>query len=153
MRAMGFPVRTIAFGEAVTAEMRRGHQIYRPFKERLEVSEDRYVYVNRRAQMYGELSLLVDPNGGVDGLGGSKGWTLPFWGAAAKELERQLSMMPRLLDKEGRLRMLPKSKNTDKSVEKTLTEILGCSPDEGDAAVLATHGVLHPQYRAKAGVG
>lgn len=37
------------------------------------------------AQMYGELSLCLDPAGGVEGIG-VKGFTLPFWGPAAKEI-------------------------------------------------------------------
>jgi hypothetical protein len=35
---------------------------------------------------------------------------------------------------------------------KTLAEILGCSPDEADALVLAVHGLLHKPQVMKAGV-
>lgn len=157
LRDMGFPVRTVAFGEAVQMEMRRGHQVYRPFHERLEIAESRYVYVNRRAQMYGDLSLLCDPNGGMNGVGGPRGWTLPHYGPEAVELRRQLALIPRLLDKEGRLEMLPKNRppnENPKAVKRrTLTELIGHSPDEADAVVLAAHGLLHRPYKARAGVG
>lgn len=61
--------------------------------------------------------------------------------------------MPRLLDKEGRLRMLAKNKNTDNTKEKTLCELLGRSPDEADAAVLAPARRLAPGLQGEGGGG
>jgi hypothetical protein len=54
-------------------------------------------------------------------------------------------------DQEGRLRMLPKSKRDPSSKEKTLTEIIGRSPDDADSLVLACHALLYEDVRPEAG--
>lgn len=138
LRSQGYDVRTVAFGESVTPDPKRGMV---QMEERIEQREERYVYKNRRAEMYGELSLLLDPAAGV-------GFALP---AEYTELRRQLAVMPKLYDEEGRMRMLPKNKRGENSNEKTLTELLGCSPDEADSLVLAVHGMLHPAVKTRAG--
>jgi hypothetical protein len=143
LRVQGHQVRTVAFGESIVAEIRKQHANYKKFAERLEEREDRYVYVNRRAEMYGELSQLLDP--AVN----PKGFGIP---RAYGELRRQLVPIPRLFDPEGRLKMLPKNKRSQDSTEATLTELLGCSPDEADATVLAVHAMLHEPKLPKAGV-
>jgi hypothetical protein len=139
LRAMGYPVRTIAFGEAVMPEPRRYQAA---FGERVAERETRYTYLNMRAAMYGELSQLLDPAANPQGFG------LPV---EYSELRRQLAPIPRLYDKEGRLKMLPKNRTSAGSNEKTLTEILGCSPDQADSLVLAIHVMLHKTTRAQAG--
>ena len=68
------------------------------------------------------------------------------------ELLRQMRPMPLLYDQEGRMRMLPKHKKDPDSTEKTLTDLIGCSPDEADALVLAVHGMLYQGTVLKAGV-
>lgn len=138
MRALDFPVRTVAFGEGISLEPRRGlHQL----ASRLEVREAKCAYKNRRAQMYGEARILIDPSGG--------GYGIP---ASEAELLRQLGLMPLMYDEEGALMMLPKNKRDPNSRQKTLTELLGCSPDRADSFVLALHAILHePAGGASAG--
>lgn len=134
LREQGYPVRTVAFGESVSPELKRGIM---PLTARKEQIEERYVYRNRRAQMYGLLSLRLDPlNEG--------GFAIP---AEYQELRRQLAVMPRLYDAEGRLYLPPKNKRSEGSTEKTITEMLGCSPDEADALVLAVFGVFGPKVK------
>lgn len=140
MRAAGHKgIRTIAFGEAVSLEIKRGlHQIV----ERKEVKEEQYAYLNRRAQMYFEARQLIDPNSE------RKGWAIS---PLEKELRRQLSVMPLLYDSEGRVKMLPKNKTNPNDTRQTLVSLLGCSPDEADAMVLAIHAMLHKGTRTAAG--
>ena len=143
LRSQGYMVRTVAFGEAVAQEPKRGKT---HFAERVEVKEERYAYVNRRAQMFGELSELLDP------ARPGAGFALPRHYA---ELRRQLAVIPRLYDGEGRLELPPKNRRHGQSTNgrKTLVEILGCSPDEADALVLAVHGMLHKSRRHSVGAG
>ena len=135
MRAMGYRVRSVGFGESLAPDPRYGKP---PVRVRREDKEGRYEYLNRRAQMYGELSEALDP-----GLPGVR-FAIP---AEYVELRRQLAPLPKRYDKEGRLYMLPKNKRnpdpTNPSTEKTLTELLGCSPDEADSVVLAYHAMTH----------
>jgi hypothetical protein len=63
-----------------------------------------------------------------------------------------LSKMPLLYDKEGRMMMLPKNKvGKDSGGQKTLTELLGCSPDQADSTVLMVHAIIHKETRKKIG--
>ena len=50
-------IRTVAFGESISPIPRRGMKV---LEEKIEIMEEKYTYVNRRAQMYGELRLLLD---------------------------------------------------------------------------------------------
>ena len=150
LRAMGLPVRTVSFGENVVLEPKRGKRL---FTERADVFEQHYVYVNRRAQMYHETSLLVDLIFNPDG------WAIPgeALGPEYAELHRQMKAIPKLLgewsmyDREGRIQMLPKSKRVPESKEKTLVELLGSSPDELDSLVLAVYAMQHRTGKAVAG--
>lgn len=143
-------VRTIGFGESVTPNPKRG---MKTLGEQVDNREERYTYVNRRAQMFNDLSQLIDPSGfgvgelweiiakrfkiDVEQLTG--GFSIP----PDPEIRKQMAMIPKLYDKEGRMRMLPKNKTTKDSNEKTLVEIIGHSPDELDSIVLAVHGMLY----------
>lgn len=142
LREAGFEVMTIGFGEAIATGGGPGELD----EDREARREERYVWVNRRAQMYGELSLLVGPTDGRDP------FAIPANTDELRELHRQLGKMPRLRDGEGRGYLPPKSRRPGtKSKEKTLTELLGCSPDEADATVLAVHAMLHPSGDRPAG--
>lgn len=195
-------VRTVAFGESPQLEIKRGlHHL----EERKDVKEEAYVYVNLRAQMYHELSQLLDPAGWVDGfpsvmesveglevrefnpfslpeltcqrvpgeteeefaarrrrLVGQKmkanaGFALPDQDEPYAELRRQLAVMPKLTDDEGRYWMLPKQlkagklQSTSRDRVKTLVEIIGHSPDEADSVVVAVHALLHKGTKVPAG--
>jgi hypothetical protein len=132
LRAKGHEVKTVAFGESASNPMHRGMT---PFPGRVDETEQRYVYKNKRAEMYGLLSQRLDPN---DVMGGTFG--LP---AKYDELRRQLAPIPRRYDGEGRLYLLPKNKRGPDSTEQTLTELIGRSPDDADALVLAVYGMRH----------
>lgn len=142
LREMGYHVRSVGFGETVTPELRRG---LTTIDVRKDQRAEQYEYKNRRAQMYGILRELVDPAWNPRGFG------IPSHLPSAVELRRQLAPMPLLFDGEGRLRMLPKDKRTEGSEEKTLKELLGCSPDEADALVLAVYGMIRKERRPVAG--
>lgn len=132
LRKQGFNVRTVAFGEAPSLELKRG--MY-PMADRKDMKEERYVYVNRRAELYGELRLDL-----------KEGWAIP---PEYQELRHQLSPIPLMYDGEGRMRLLPKHKKDPESTEKTLTELIGHSPDEADATVLANHGRRHKSKQSQ----
>ncbi len=106
--------------------------------DRKEQRERQYEYVNMRAEMYGELRQLLDPCG--------KGFSI-----RDPEIRRQLSPIPLLYDGEGRMRLLPKNPRGAKKDEECLAKLIGCSPDETDALVLAVHGMLHKGRVATAG--
>jgi len=148
LRAMGYDCRTVAFGESLVLEPRRGTVL---FQERKDNREERYVYKNRRAEMYGELSLLLDP---ADDRGG---YALPRTLLDRKRpdggpsLREQLGPIPKQYDVEGRLYLPPKNKRSEDTKEKSLVEIIGCSPDEADALVLQVYGMLNPVKRRMAG--
>jgi hypothetical protein len=148
LRADGYPVKTIGFGEAVTPPIKKGGSVI-PYPDKVENRENKFVYVNRRAQMYGELRELMDPTGDTTLLKDHKGFAIP---GRLKELLRQLSKMPLLYDKEGRMMMLPKNKvGKDSGGQKTLTELLGCSHDQADSTVLMVHAIIHKETRKKIG--
>ena len=129
LRDRGHKVKTVAFGEAASDTDR--FKRYRSINSKVLEYEDKAVYKNRRAEMYHILRKLLDPVFG--------GWGLP---AEYVELRRQLAPMPLLLDAEGKYRMLPKNRTNAQSKEQTLSELLGCSPDEADSLVLAVFGLM-----------
>lgn len=137
LREEGYPVRTVSFGGAPNLELRHG---LRPMQERRVNRDDKGAFASMRDQMYGELREMLDPD-----MGGT--FAIP---EEYRELRRQLTLMPLIYDQYGRIKMLPKRKpvlNIDKlEGEKDLTTLqglLGCSPDESDALVLAVHGMRH----------
>lgn len=130
LRAMGFPVRTIAFGETAS-DPHKFRSGVRSRGERKAESERQYTFCNRRAEMYWLLSLLLDP---TDPIGFAISPDL-------YELRRQMSFIRKLYDGEGRCRMLPKHKKRG-SKEECLVDLIGNSPDELDSLVIAAH-ILH----------
>lgn len=140
MRDNGYHVRTVAFGESVKPLPKRGMT---SIEHQIENQEEAYVYSNRRAEMYGHASILMDPS--LDG---------PGFAISENEVElrRQLALMPKKYDKEGRLYLPPKNKKDKDSKEKTLIEILGCSPDRADALVVALYCRDYAPKRVTAGV-
>lgn len=160
LRSRGYDVRTIAFGERV-AVLPKPTAARLP--EKVEVMEDRYVYANRRAQMYGELMLKLDPVQYTGDLSSAlpdpqdksliTGFAIPsrHYGVQYEELRKQLEPIPKTYDKEGQLYVLSKHKKNPESKELTLVELIGHSPDELDALVLAVHAMLHPDKPIEAG--
>lgn len=144
LRAEGWrDVRTVAFGESVVPDPKRGMV---SLTDLMDQREEKYTYFNRRAELYGTLRELLDPGENPAGFAIS---------AEYSELRRQLSLIPLLYDQEGRLVLPPKSprpKLSDtKSTAITLTSIIGHSPDEADALVLAIYAMRVKAKRIIAG--
>jgi hypothetical protein len=147
MRRRGYRVRTVAFGESPMLNPRRGTVMV---EERMDNREQRYAYVNRRAEMYGTLRELLNPKGPLGGFAIPPEYT---------ELFRQMEPIPLTYDSEGRLRLLPKHPSKGSTVidsdvardgEETLVSLLGCSPDELDSLVVALHALSSKHNRPKA---
>lgn len=144
LRAKGYNVKSIPFGGSPTsADEYKLHK--RMPDETREVREQRDVYRNRRAEMYGETSKVLR---GVHESGiGQAGFGIPD---ELTDLLFQLSKMPKLYDGEGVLYLPPKNKKTlGKSETKTLGDIIGHSPDEADSFVLAVFGLVWVETEAK----
>lgn len=137
LRSQGFNVRTVAFGGAATPERKRGLTTMEQKKMQDEV---KYAFKNRRAEMYFMLRLMLDPS-----------YTLGF-GIPSRflELRRQMEPIPMQLDGEGKIVLAPKYKKDANSTMVTLTELIGHSPDELDALVLAVYGLKKKQRRSVA---
>lgn len=148
LRAQGWKrVRTVAFGEAVVPPPETiTSGVYKSHRRRVEEREERWVYKNRRAEMYGSLRDRLDPqaNPGGFALRASRREDLD-------ELVRQLSLIPLTYDPEGRLELLPKNARAGGDATKTLVGIIGNSPDEADALALAVYALEHPWKHTVAG--
>lgn len=143
LRDMGYGVQTVAFGESLLFDPKRGKRL---FPEKVENREERYAYVNRRAEMYGKLRIMLDPANGIN-------FAIP---AEYGNLRCELSPIPLTYDEEGRLELLPKNEpdiRAENSKPKlTLTKLIGHSPDEADALALAIYALTHKGARMTAGV-
>lgn len=137
LRSQGYNVKAIAFGGAATPERKRGLTTLEQHKKH---DETKYVYRNRRAEMFGLLSLRLDPAVSRFAISDEH-----------VELRRQLSPIPKDYDEEGRLFLPPKNKRDPNSNKKTLVELIGCSPDEADALVLANFGMEDRSRRVVVG--
>lgn len=126
LRAKGYKVRDVAFSEGALPEMVR-HMV--PFEQKVHDKGEKYMYKNRRVQMYHSLHLRLDPV-----YSDGKVFSLPD---EYTELDRQMAVMPLQYNEEGIMVLPPKSKRDPKDTRITITDMLGCSPDETDAVVLA----------------
>ncbi len=153
LREMGYEIRTVAFGEPVKQEIKR-LRTSASYDEKVETQEGKYVYFNKRAQLYGELSIMLDPyeTGAALGLQNYSGFAIPT-GGIYDELRRQLAPIPKTWDRggEGRLKLLPKNNTEDPDDPRTLVKLIGHSPDEADSVVLAIHARLHKARAVKVG--
>lgn len=148
-------VRMVGFGAKVSLEPKRG---LRMLEEKKDVREDAYAYLNRRAEMYHQLSQLLDP--ALNRANGLPGFAIPpgiTTGNArchvhgGQCLRAQLAVMPKMTDKEGRYKLPPKNKQDATSKERSLSDMIGHSPDELDSLVLAVHSMLSKARRVTAG--
>lgn len=144
LRMKGFNVRVIRFGAPVSPVIKRAKRL---FPERIEVAEDKYMYLNLRAQMYHELSQLLDPDWNPQGFGIPRRYA---------NLRSELAPIPKDIDDEGRYFLRSKQRSTDdlntgRRVP-TLTELIGHSPDEADALVLAVYAMQNKIKPTTAGV-
>ena len=139
LRAQGYPVRTVSFGEPLLLPIQYRETMV---KDRVVNREERYSYVNRRAEMYGILRQLLDPI--------NKGFALPD---CYPRLFQELRPIPLSYDQEGRLYLLPKRNKDPNSKTPTLIDLIGHSPDDADSLVVAIFAMTHKPLQAKAGVG
>lgn len=174
LRAKGHNVRTIHFGSAPADEVDLLHTRSSDRHRTQDLTERRVAYKNRRAEMYGNLRELLDPsllsltqaqrNEAFRAIKGSWSTTTssspenfygfaipvgspdePFHSAdALAELHRQLGPIPLSYTEEGIVWLIPKHKRDADDERPNLTALLGCSPDELDAVVLAVHAMLRP---------
>ena len=137
LRRQGYNVQTVPFGSPVAAQLKpRG--VVNPLPQRKELVEERYAYINRRAEMYHLLRLRMNPSPGP-------GFAIP---ARYTELRRQLSPVPLWYDGEGRIYLPPKNLKPGEDEDKvTMTSLLGCSPDQSDALVLAVYGLTAKTHK------
>ena len=144
LRAMGHNVRTVAFGEAITLDPKRSKRL---FPEKMEQKEDKYVYKNRRAELFFELHLAFSS---------PLGFAMPTNTEAGMRLRWQLSKIPKLTDDEGRYWMLPKSpppKSANPDTVDCLIKRIGYSPDEADSVSLANWAMNHRPSVSRVGGG
>jgi hypothetical protein len=160
LRMKGYPVRTIAFGEKVTLPLKMAKTL---IDEKREQREDTTAYLDRRAEMYGELSLLCNPDletrrGSTKVAALLKGFAIP---GKYYELRRQLALIPKWYDEKDRLYLPPKNRRGEdrmnpfkerEMTKPTLTQIIGHSPDEADSLAVAVHAMLHRAAKATAGL-
>ena len=130
LRKKGYKVRTVAFGESVNPEKKVGTT---PLSIRKSQEEEHYIYKNRRAEMYHLTRLVIDPSESEVGFGIPKEYV---------ELRRQLAPVPLIYDEEGRIKLPPKNKRDRNSTQETMIDLIGCSPDQSDALVLAVYGLV-----------
>lgn len=150
MRQRGYKVETVAFGEPVKGQLRRGTK---PIDKRRLEEEERYVHKNRRAEMYDAVRQRLNPLNETP-------FALPSDLINAKRpdggpsLREQLAPIPMQYDEEGRMFLPPKRKpaNASRNTEiQTLEDLVGCSPDEADALALAVWGMDRKLTRPTAG--
>jgi hypothetical protein len=148
LRAMGYNCASIGFGEAVQdPQAWKRTANYIPKKEVRNALEERYIYKNRRAELYGTLRLALDPSVLELGFGLPSSLINIKRIDGGPSLREQLEILPLWYDKEGRLYLPPKRREshrskTDKDTIPNITDMLdGHSPDEADALVLACYGM------------
>lgn len=139
MARHGWRVRTVGFGETVAPDPKRGTK---STNQQVEARDERYEFMNRRAQLYGTFREVLDPT--LPHPSFPFGFALPpgKCGSQYVELRRQLAPIPLTRQREGRLYLIPKDKPTPTYTGPTLRSLLGCSPDEADSVTLAIHGML-----------
>jgi len=118
LREQGHRVQVVGFGEAAEAKL---------------------AYRNRRAEMYGKLRELLNPDQQA-GL-----FALP---PRAEQLRRELAVLPLIYDSEGRMQMVPKEARAPGPHQgPSLRQLLGRSPDRADSLVLAVWALGRPHRR------
>lgn len=151
LRASGYNCSSIGFGEAVQdPQAWKRTANYRPKKEVREDLEERYIYKNRRAELYGTLRLALDPATLENGFGLPHDILNRPRADKGPCLREQLEILPLWYDKEGRLYLPPKRRESHKETDAgketipSITDMLdGHSPDEADALVLACYGMTY----------
>lgn len=129
---MGFKVRSVAFGE--TPNSVDHWKYFHTRKERRMEAEEKTIYKNRRAEMYGTLRDILNP-AYETGFGIARRFV---------DIRQQLEPIP-LWWEDGKLMLPPKHSKPDAKDDNkvTMVKLIGRSPDEADSLVLAVYGMTH----------
>jgi hypothetical protein len=141
LRRDGFDVRTVGFGESPTDphKERKTSTVKSPVQERVVRTETAYAYKNRRAEMYALTAELFARLGGFG---------IP---SQYSETLRQLKVLRKQYNGEGRLYLPPKDKPHPGYTGETIRAMIGRSPDQADSLVLAVYGMVRRPVRVLAG--
>lgn len=135
LRASGYDVRTVGFGEIPHSADEFEFGMRQP-EERSELKEERYMFKNVRVQMYWILRNQFNPDFPSGGY-----FHVP---ERYTELIRQLKVLPILYNEEGRMYLPPKDKPTETYKGQTIRQMLGDrSPDQADSLALAIFAREH----------
>jgi hypothetical protein len=137
LRDQDYDVRSVGFGEAIAIEPKAA---MRRIRERRMIKEEKGTYVNRRAQLFGEMSMMFNPDvprthafadhvsevgPPVERFMAIKGFAIPPENHNAMEtyaeFRRQLSPIPRWTDKEGRLYLPAKKRKGEEEYQELFT--------------------------------
>lgn len=153
LNRMGWKVRTVAFGSGPTPDKMS------PLTKSLPGARHMYdisklAYKNRRAEMYGLLRDALNPTGYEREERADYGDTImvkkenqPFAIVPDDNLIKQLSAIPLEYDAEGRMILPPKNRPSENYKGRTLVDLIGNSPDEADALVMARYAQVYPAKR------
>lgn len=134
-RRKGFNFRTVPFGGAPTQDPTWGRDT---MDDKLETIETRYEYFNMRAELYGRLSIRMDPGNELSCFYLPPEGTPGFDPDALRRLREQLRVIPRVFDGDGgKLKLPPKRNLTKNSKVQDLVSLIGHSPDELDSVTIA----------------
>ena len=148
LRRAGQAVQVVNFGGPVTPRKKRGMKTYH---QRIVEEEDTLVYANRRAELYGTLRRRLDPAYGDV-------FALPPEivnrprRLGEPSLRRQMAPIPLQYDDRGRMVLPPKQRRDSQDKRQTLVEIVGCSPDELEALLLAVYALERRVFQSTAEV-
>lgn len=135
LQKLGFNVRTLSFGEPAGMESKDKWKYYHTRKEKRIEAEEKTIYKNRRAELYGDMRDILNPayetGFGID--------------ARFTDIFEQFAPIP-LWWEEGKLVLPPKhpkpdAKNPEEKI--TLIKLIGRSPDEADSLCLAVYAMTH----------
>ncbi len=166
IRDAGYPVRSVGFGESPTSADENLVGWTAP-EDKENLKEQKYAYKNKRAQLYGVLREMINPDRSMTSLKmfrdeesdlseeikALRGVKNGVFGIPAKyeEIFRQLAPLPLLYDGEGRMYLPPKDSNTPQSKGVTIKKLIGCSPDETDSLALAVFALVFQETVVKVG--
>ena len=138
LRDAGYDVRSVGFGESPSSPDEFIPGWVDP-DDKKDLKQEKYIYKNKRAQLYGVLRQVLDPN-----TKGESDVNNPVFGIPEKygEVLRQLRPLPLKYDGEGRMFLPPKNKPTPNYKGDTIKDLIGHSPDESDSLALAVFSLV-----------
>jgi len=149
LRQHGYDVRTVYFGAAATPEPEPGVVT---LDERISHGERRSAYKNKRSELYGIFRKYLNPAEGYNFALPGEVLNRPR-ADGGPSLREQMQAVPLDYNEEGQICIRPKTRRDEKDKRETLTELVGCSPDELDAVALAVYGLESEDRWSTVGVG